>query len=149
MDGSEHKHRPCKKIRLEDTFESRNISISSFQNDGPSQGRDHSVYTQPPARLNPEEARNINSCISTRETEIYHRLTVEYQSAQCAELNHQASKKSRSIASCSSSTSCTPAGTPLEYDSELSAKKHPDQVCFGMVGPHSVVQYSKNISTMV
>ena len=141
MDGSEHNHRPRKKIRLEETCESRNISISSFQHDEPSQGRNRSFYF--------EEARNINSFISTCETEVHHRLTVGHQSARCAELNHQGSETSRSITSCSPSALCTPAETPLEYNSELPTKKYADQVCFGMVGPHSAAQYLGNVLTML
>ena len=151
MDASEHIHRPRKKIRLEGTFESRNISISTFQHDEPSQSSqspDHSVYAQEPPRLNFEEARNINSFVSTSETEIHHRLTVEYRSTQCAELNHQRSRTSRSVTSCSPSALCTPAGAPLEYNSELSTKIYPDQVCFGMVGPHSAARYSRNVLTV-
>ena len=143
MDASEHIHRPCKKIRLEGTFESRNISISNFQHDEPSQSPDHSGYAQEPPRLNFEEARNINSFVSTCETKIHHRL-VEYQSTQCAELNHQRSGTSRSVTSCSPSALCTPAGAPLE-NSEFPTKIYPDQVCFGMVGPHSAAQYSRNV----
>ena len=149
MDGSEHNQRPCKRIRLEGTFESRNISISSFKHDEPSQGCDLSIYAQVPPRLNFGEARNSNPFVSTWETEIHHRLTVEYQSARCAELNHQGSKTSESIKSCSPSALFTPAGTPLEYKNELATKKFPDQVCFGMVGPHSAVRYLRNIVTIL
>ena len=149
MDGSQHNHRPRKKIRFEDTFEPTNISISSSQHDEPSQGRDHSVYAQEPPIFNFEEARNINSFVSTYETEINHRLTVEHQSTRCAEVNHQGSRTSRSSTSCSPSALCTPARTTLEYNSELPTKTYLDQVCFGMVGFHSAAQYSRNISTML
>ena len=149
MDGSQHNRRPRKKIRFEDTFESTNISIYSFQHDEPSQGRDHSVYVQELPRFNLEEARNINSFISTCETETHHRLPVEHQSARCAEVNHQGSKTFRSITSFSPSALCTPAGTPLEYNTELPTKNYSDQVCFGMVVPHSVAQYSRNVLTLL
>lgn len=145
MDDGEHNHRPYKKIRLEDTLESRNISIGPFQHDQLSQGRDHSVYTQVPPRSINEKPQNINPFISTCKTEIYHRLTFDYQSTRCAELNSQASKTSRSITSCSHSASCTPSGTPLEYNGRVSTRGYQDQVCFGMVGPHSAAQYSINV----
>lgn len=141
MDGSEHNHRPRKKIRLEDT-ESNNISINNFQCDEVSQGRDHSVHAHEPPRLNFEEVRSINSFVSTSETEIHHRLTDEYQSGRCAELNPQGISTSRSITSCSPSALSTPAGRPLGYNNEIPTKKYSDQVCFGIVGPHSAAQYS-------
>ena len=149
MDGSEHNQRPCKRIRLEGTFESRNITVSSFQHGEPSQGRDHSVYAQVPPRLNFDEARNNNSFVSTCESEIHHRLTVKNQSTRCAELNDQGSKASGSITSCSHSALCTPARTPLEYNSKLATEKYPDLVCFGMVGSHSAAQYLRNIVTIL
>lgn len=149
MDGSEHNHRPYKRIRLEDTFESRNTSINSVPHDEPSQGRDDSFYTQTPPSSNLEVARSIHPFVSTCETETHHRLIVEYQSARCAELNHQGVHTSGSITSCSPSGLYSPAETPLEYKSELTTKKCPDQVCFGMVGPHPVVQYSRNVLIML
>ena len=149
MDGSEYNHRPRKKIRLEATLESRNISISSFQHDGHSQGREHSVYTQAPPSLNFDQARDINPFVSTCETETQHRLTAGYQSARCAELTYQGTETSRSITSCSPSASCTPAETLLEYGNELPTKIYSDQVCFGMVDPHSAAQYSRNVLTML
>ena len=149
MDGSEYDHRQCKKIRLEDTSESRNVSISSFQHDGPSQDPDHSVYIQEPPRVNFEEARNIDSLVSTCETESHHRLTVEYQSVQCAEPSHQGSTTPRSITSCPPSALCTPTWKTLEYSSEFPIKKYPDQVCFGMVGLHLAAQYSSNALIML
>ena len=149
MDGSEYNHRPRKKICLEATLESRNISISSFQHDGHSQGREHSVYTQVPPRLNFDEARDIKPSFSTCETETHRRLTSGYQSAPCAELNHQGTETPRRITSCLPSASCTPAETLLEYGSELPTKIYSDQVCFGMVGPHSTAQYSRDVLTML
>ena len=149
MDDSEYNHRPCKKIRLEDILESRDVSISSFQHDGPSQDPDHSVYTHTLPRLNFEEARDINSFVSTCETEIRHGLTVEYQTAQCATLNQQGSKTSRSITSCWPSALCTPARIPLGYNSEFTTERDLHQVCFGMVSPHSAAQYSRDVPTML
>ena len=149
MDGSEYNYRPRKKIRLEATLESSNISISSFQHDGHSQAREHSVYTQASPRLSYDQARDINPFFSTCETETHHRLTIGYQSARCAELNHQGTETSRSITSCSPSASCTPAETLLEYSNKLPAKIDSDQVCFGMVDPHSAAQYSRNVLTML
>ena len=151
MDGSQHDYRPRKKIRLEDTFESRNVSINSFQYDESSQGLHHNVYAQEPPKFKFEEARNTNSFVSTCEAEIqtHHRLTVEHQYGQCTELYHQGSETSGTIASCSPSALYTPAGTPLGYNSELLTKDYSDEVCFGMVGPRSVAQYSKKVLTML
>ena len=126
MDGSEHDYRPCKRVRLGDSFESGTISFSSSALVG---GPDHDVYTQAPPRLNFEEAQSINPFVSSCET--YHHLTGDSQYARCAELNYQSTTTlRRNIGSSPSALS----GTTLQGNDRFSIKDSPGQVCFGMVG---------------
>ena len=122
MDGSEHDHRPWKRIRLEDTYGSGSIDSSSFQSN---EDCDHGVYIEAPL---------INTIVSTSEK--YSHLTADYQFGQCPGPYHQTTTTSRSNTSLWPLTFSPAAGISLEGNNELSIKNSMNQVCFGMVGLH-------------
>ena len=120
MHGSEHDHRPCKRVRLGDSFESGTISFSSSALIG---SPDHNVYTQVPPSVDFEEVQSINPFVSSCET--YH------QFARCAELDYQSTTTlRRNIGSLPSAVS----GTTPQCNDRFSIKDSTGQVCFGMVG---------------
>ena len=129
MEGSEHAHRPCKRIRLTHTFE---YEVTSFSSPQVNQGHDHGAYTQALPRLNLEEARTINPFVSTCET--HRHQTFDYLFAQCTGLNDQSPTTSTSIISPSPSVLPAAVGPQPECNNGLSTGVSPDQVCFGMVG---------------
>lgn len=131
MDDRKHDRRPCKRVRLEHTVESRTISYSSSHDAMLDDGRNHGVYAQAPPGLNLEEAGNINPSISTCET--HHYLTVDYHFSQCTGIDYQSTNTPGSNISSSPSALSATAGTPSDYSNGLSNRDTTDLVCFGMV----------------
>ncbi len=125
MESSEADHRPYKRIRFGDTFES---GISSFSS---SQLGDHDVYTQTPPLLNLEEAQTTYPAISTSGTR--HHLTIDYQASKCTGSNQYSTEMSGRTISYTSAAFSAAASTSSGTKDELSIKESADQVCFGMV----------------